>query len=60
MRKRPNTVGGGAKTNENGLRFEARADLRDAITEHPDYILENDIVYFNGHKVAYYLSLIHI
>ena len=54
MRKRPNTVGGGAKTNENGLRFEARTDLRDAIAEHPNYTLENDIVYINGHKVAYY------
>ena len=54
MRKSPNTVGGGAKTNENGLRFEARADLRDAIAEHPNYTLENDIVYNNGHKVAYY------
>jgi len=54
MSKRPNTVGGGAKTNENGLRFEARADLRDVISAHPDYTLENEIVYLKGKKIAYY------
>ncbi len=41
MAKLPNTVGGGARTNFNGLRFEGRTDLREAIKQHPDYTLNN-------------------
>ena len=54
MNRRPNTVGGGANTNRNGLRFEARADLRDAIKAHPEYELSNDKVYKKGKIVAEY------
>jgi hypothetical protein len=54
MARKPNTVGGGSKTNFNGLKFEARADLRDAITIHPIYDLRNDKVYENGKIVAKY------
>ena len=54
MARKPNTVGGGSKTNFNGLKFEARADLRDAIIVHPVYDLRNDKVYENGKVVAKY------
>jgi hypothetical protein len=39
MAKLPNTVGGGARTNLNGLEFEGRTDLREAIRQHPFYSL---------------------
>jgi len=54
MARKPNTVGGGSKTNFNGLKFEARADLRDAIVVHPVYDLRSDKVYENGKVVARY------
>lgn len=54
MARKPNTVGGGSKTNFNGLKFEARADLRDAIAIHPNYDLISDKVYENGKVVAKY------
>jgi hypothetical protein len=54
MARKPNTVGGGSKTNFNGLKFEARADLRDAIVIHPVYDLRSDKVYENGKVVAKY------
>lgn len=54
MARTPNTVGGGAKTNFNGLKFESRADLRDAIVAHPDYTLLGDNVYKDGAIVARY------
>ncbi len=41
MRKNPNKVGGGAKTNKNGLLFEERMNLLDAIKNHEDYTIEN-------------------
>ena len=54
MARKPNTVGGGSKTNFNGLKFEARADLREAIAIHPAYDLRSDKVYENGKVVAKY------
>ena len=54
MARKPNTVGGGSRTNFNGLKFEARADLRDAIAMHPVYDLRSDKVYENGKVVAKY------
>ena len=56
MSRTPNTVGGGANTNKNGLRFEERADLRDAITAHPEYELSNDKVFKNGKLIAQYFE----
>ena len=44
MKRMPNRVGGGAITNLNGLRFEKRADLRDAIKSHSDYEMHDDEV----------------
>ena len=55
MAKKPNTVGGGAKTNLNGLSFEGRTDLREAIRKHPDYSLgANEEVLKKGKVVGYY------
>ncbi len=57
MAKTPNTVGGGAKTNLNGLQFEGRTDLREAIRQHPIYQLnENDEVVKNKLVVAQYFE----
>ena len=54
MRK-PNTVGGGSKTNENGLKFEGRTNLLEAIENHSVYSIENgNEVMKNGKIVAYY------
>ena len=56
MARTPNRSGGGAKTTENGLRFEGRADLRDAIEAHPDYELDDDecVIDEQGEIVAEY------
>ncbi len=61
MARTPNTVGGGATTNFNGLRFEGRTDLLQAINLHNDYSIRNnnevvkdDIVvalYFEKHSL---------
>lgn len=57
MAKLPNTVGGGAKTNFNGLNFEGRTDLRDAIIKHPDYeITKDDKIIKNDKVVAQYFE----
>jgi hypothetical protein len=40
--KKPNTVGGGANTNRNGLEFERGTDLAEAFIEHPLYKLNGD------------------
>ena len=42
MARTPNVVGGGAITNFNGLRFEGRTDLLQAINLHNDYSIRND------------------
>lgn len=54
MAKKPNTVGGGAKTNLNGLEFEGRTDLLEAINKHPDFIVNGNQVFKNGKIVAHY------
>jgi hypothetical protein len=57
MAKLPNTVGGGAKTNLNGLQFEGRTDLREAIRQHPVYNLnENEEVVKGTVVVAKYFE----
>lgn len=52
MAKLPNTVGGGAKTNFNGLQFEGRTDLREAIRQHPVYNLNEREEVVNGNVVV--------
>ena len=55
MARIPNTVGGGANTNFNGLHFEGRTDLLDAINVQPDYSIQNDNEVVKEKKiVAYY------
>jgi hypothetical protein len=52
MAKKPNTVGGGAKTNLNGLHFEGRTDLREAIRKHPVYSLDKDEQVLKGNSIV--------
>jgi hypothetical protein len=54
MAKKPNTVGGGAKTNHNGLAFEGRTDLLEALNQHPDFTVNGNQVFRNGDIVAHY------
>jgi hypothetical protein len=57
MRKNPNKVGGGAKTNKNGLLFEERMNLLDAIKNHEDYTIENgNEIVKKGEIVAFYFE----
>jgi len=54
MAKKPNTVGGGARTNFNGLEFEGRTDLLEALNKHPDFTVVSNQVFRNGEIVAHY------
>lgn len=54
MAKKPNTVGGGSQTNANGLAFEGRTDLLQALNNHPDYSVKGNQVLKNGCIVAHY------
>ncbi len=54
MAKKPNTVGGGAKTNLNGLEFEGRTDLLEALKKHPECTVEGNQVFKDGKIVAHY------
>ena len=56
MAKKPNTVGGGAKTNTNGLAFEGRTHLLQALKNHPDYTVAGNEVKKNGLRVALYFE----
>lgn len=52
----PNTVGGGANTNLNGLSFEGRTDLLQALQKHPEYEVDGNMVKKNGKLVAHYFE----
>ena len=54
MAKKPNTVGGGSRTNLNGLAFEGRTDLLEALKKHPDFTVDGNKVLRNGEIVAHY------
>jgi len=57
MARIPNKVGGGASTNFNGLRFEGRTDLLEAINKHTDYSIKNrNEVVKNNKVVALYFE----
>ena len=56
MAKKPNTVGGGARTNANGLHFEGRTDLLEALRNHPDYEVDGFQVKKDGKLVAHYFE----
>ena len=54
MARTPNTVGGGANTNFNGLRFEGRTDLLTSLNNHIDYTVAGNKVLKNNVVVAEY------
>ncbi len=54
MAKKPNTVGGGAKTNLNGLEFEGRTDLLEALKKHPELTVMGNKVFRGAEIVAHY------
>lgn len=55
-KKRPNTVGGGSRTNSNGLAFEGRTDLLEAILKHGDFNVLGNQVFKDGVLVANYFE----
>ncbi|MFC1785630.1 PD-(D/E)XK nuclease superfamily protein [Candidatus Neomarinimicrobiota bacterium] len=55
MRRSPNTVGGGSKTNVNGLAFEGRTDLLESFQNHPNFtVISNRVFKNNIHIGEYY------
>lgn len=48
----PNTVGGGARTNLNGLHFEQTTELRDLFKRNKRFSVQGDRIYENGIPVA--------
>jgi hypothetical protein len=54
MARLPNTVGGGARTNLNGLAFEERTSLLEALNNHPDFTIVGNQIFKNETVVAYY------
>lgn len=56
-KRTPNKVGGGSKTNLNGLSFEGRTSLIDSLNLHPNIeIKNNNEIHFNGVIVGYYFE----
>lgn len=51
MRRNPNTYGGGARTNLNGLHFEQTTSLDDALIN-AGYNINNCTVYRGNHKIG--------
>lgn len=56
MARNPNTVGGGANTNFNGLAFEGRTDLLQALNNHPDFSVDGNQVLKDGIIIAQYFE----
>jgi len=54
MTRAYNTVGGGANTNVNGLEFEARTHLYEALQNHPDFEIHQNIIYKYGAEIGRY------
>lgn len=54
MKRKPNKVGGGSKTNLNGLSFEGRTDLLTSIKNHPEFTISNNKVYKESKLVGEY------
>ncbi|MBU2491292.1 MAG: hypothetical protein KJ571_01605 [Bacteroidetes bacterium] len=52
MARQRNEVGGGARTNENGLHFEQTTDLHTIFRTHREYSLDNDYLIKNGNRVG--------
>lgn len=47
-----NTSGGGSRTNKNGLGFEKRVDVREAINNQSSYNVNGNIIELNGNPVG--------
>ena len=56
MRRRPNKVGGGYKTNLNGLSFEGRTDLLESFNQNPNLEVKNKKVFKNNKVVGEYFE----
>lgn len=50
--KKPNKVGGGARTNQLGLLFEQTTSLKDALEKIPGFRIRGDVVYRNNEQIA--------
>ncbi len=51
MPRNINLVGGGAKTNINGLHFEQSTELKDIFLSHPDFEVKDDDIYTKGSNI---------
>ena len=56
MKRKPSKVGGGAKTNLNGLSFEGRTDLLEAFQNHEDYSVLGNLVFRKDERVGLYFE----
>ena len=56
MWRRPNKVGGGSKTNLNGLSFEGRTDLLESFNQNPNFEVKNKKVFKNNKVVGEYFE----
>tara|TARA_B100000768_G_C11051024_1_gene278362 strand:- start:113 stop:646 length:534 start_codon:yes stop_codon:yes gene_type:complete len=56
MRKKPNTVGGGSKTNLNGLSFEGRTDLLESLQNNPAFRVSGHEVYQKDKLIGEYFE----
>ena len=53
--RKPNKVGGGSKTNENGLGFEGRTSLIDSLNQNNEIsIISNYKVFYKSRFIGYY------
>lgn len=53
--RKPNTVGGGSRTNINGLSFEGRTSLVESLKSNPEIqIKDGNIIHFRNQKIGYY------
>lgn len=52
MSRKPNTHGGGAQTNTNGLQFERETSLLEIIAQQPNFSVEKNIIKENNIIVA--------
>ena len=56
MRRKPNTVGGGSKTNLNGLSFEGRTDLLESFENNPNFKVKGNEVFQNDKLIGEYFE----
>lgn len=56
MSRKPNTVGGGSKTNINGLSFEGRTNLLESFKQSPNFNVVENMVIYNNELVGEYFE----